>query len=232
LVTKRALFRPGGRPLTALADALLQLGLPREVGRDAPAAIGTPGAFAAAVQRGTPAGQINLVVLDQFEEVFTPAAEPAQRDALIAILSALPPFREVRTHIVATLRSDYLGEVHRHAALRHLYKQGFDLGEMSEAELRAAVEHPLHVRAAADPRTYGGKAWEPELVAELARQTAPQAAYLPLLQLTLTELWRRGRLTLAASGNWVHPDRRHRGAGQGRPRVRPTSTAVGGRTAP
>ena len=206
--TRQVVFRPGQRPMAALADACAQLGLvlpggpgavagPEAGGSSvAPFAGGQPGATAR-VERLGAGNRVHLVVLDQFEELFT-QAEDAERDSLIRLLSSQPPFSESRTHIVATLRSDYLGELFPHNALYDLAaRQGLVLREMDEESLRAAIVRPLFAMADEDPR-YRGKAWEPELVAELARQAAPSAAYLPLLQLTLTELWRRGRLTLGA----------------------------------
>ena len=77
-----AACRPGARPLAALAWALVQLGLPdpAEAG-DAVAQLRTPEACNTFLSRWTPPGQINVVVLDQFEEAFS-QADPAERDAL------------------------------------------------------------------------------------------------------------------------------------------------------
>src|SRR5205814_1678224 len=72
-----------------------------------------------------------------------------------------------------------------------------DLRAMGEDELRQSIQRPLWTAAASDPR-YAGKRWEPGLVQELAAQAAVNAAYLPLLQINLQELWRSGHLTLSA----------------------------------
>jgi WD40 repeat protein len=194
---RRAILRPGRRPLAALADALEWLGEPFRALLDPPTILRDPTAIAAAVSRLTPNGRVNLLVVDQFEELFT-QAEPAERDALLALMTTLPPFTDLRTHIVATMRSDYLGDLFARRALYDAAtKEGIALRQLDEADLRTAIVQPLHACQREDPR-YAHKAWEPGLVARLARQAAPSATYLPLLQLTLTELWRRGRLTLAA----------------------------------
>lgn len=187
--------RPSIRPVAMLADALVRLGLPKRVIRDSVDTIGTPEDFAAFVCHETPDNQINLVVIDQFEELFT-QADREERERLVAILSTLPPFIELHTHFLATLRSDYLGELFPYRELYAIAKQGIELREMAEDELCDSIERPLHAMAERDPR-YRGKSWEPGLVRELAAQASLNAAYLPLLQINLQELWRAGQLTLA-----------------------------------
>lgn len=84
-------------------------------------------------------------------------------------------------------------------ALRELYdiaKHGIDLRVMSVDELREAIRQPL--RATYPDNT---KRFQSELVERLAQDTAEDAAYLPLLQVTLEEIWRKGTLTLGAYTN-------------------------------
>jgi hypothetical protein len=65
----------------------------------------------------TPPQQVNVIVIDQSEELFTQsAAQP--RDALFNLLMHLPPLCSTRTHSVATVRADYLPELF---ALPELY---------------------------------------------------------------------------------------------------------------
>ena len=110
---------------------------------------------------------------------------------LFDILSNLPSLAGLRTHIIATMRSDYLPELFAHSDLYNIAKQGIDLRAMSIKELKEALQRPLQA-------TYpdGKKQWEPALVDRLAQDTAPDAAYLPLLQVTLEDIWDKGRLTL------------------------------------
>jgi len=189
-------FRPSTHPIAMLADALVQLGLPKRVTADPLGAIGTAAGFAAFVGEQTADDQVNLVLIDQFEEVFT-QARPDERDAIIGILSELPAFDALRTHLVVTLRSDFLGDLFPYRGLYEVAKDGIDLREMNETELRGSIERPLQAKAE-HSAAYRGKSWEPGLVRELAVQAAVDAAYLPLLQVTLQELWRSGELTLAS----------------------------------
>lgn len=79
---QHAVFRPSHDPLAGLADALQQLGL---AGANAKTlAAFAPGEFAAWLQAHVPAGQVNLLVIDQFEESFT-QSPPEKRQRLLDI---------------------------------------------------------------------------------------------------------------------------------------------------
>ncbi|MGI8586403.1 MAG: eIF2A-related protein [Chloroflexia bacterium] len=195
LGARHAVFRPSRRPLAALADALMQLGLPaqRLLG-DPQAGIGGPAAFNGFLHDTTPAQQVNLLVIDQFEELFS-QSDPEEREAIFAILMGIAPFAEVRTCVLATMRSDYLADLFEVRGLYDIAKRGTDLRAMTADELKEAIQRPLQ---AAHPT--GDKRWEPALVDKLARDASADAAYLPLLQVTLEEIWAGGSLTLDRYG--------------------------------
>ncbi|HLE14415.1 MAG TPA: hypothetical protein VI776_06685, partial [Anaerolineales bacterium] len=188
-----AVFRPSGNPLALLGDALAQLGLPEPVQA---ASIGlTPPDFARLLSESTPAGQVNLLVIDQFEELFS-QSPPEKSQQLIDILENLPPFEQVHSHLLATLRSDYLDELFNHPALWQIaVQQGVELRAMSVTELRSAILGPLEARAQTDERFQRAR-FEPGLLAELAEEAAAEPSYLPLLQVSLQELWAGGSLKL------------------------------------
>ncbi|HYN88933.1 MAG TPA: hypothetical protein VER55_10395, partial [Ardenticatenaceae bacterium] len=188
-----AVMRPSRQPLAGLQDALAQLRLP-----DAlldPAAL-TPVTFASFMREHTPPQQINLLVVDQFEELFV-QSEPVQRDRFFGLLAALPPFAELRTHLIATLRSDYLPELFERQALYEVAKQGVDLRAMTEHELAEAIQRPLR-QFQQEGHVPKDKRFEEVLVARLAHDAAEDATYLPLLQVTLEQLWEGGSLKLGA----------------------------------
>ncbi len=173
-----AIFRPGDQPLAQLDDALSLLALNS---RDL-------AAF-------TPANQINLLVIDQFEEVFTQAHLPADAE-FFRWLQHAPPFGQGRTHIIVTVRSDYLNELFNVEQLYDLNRHGLDLRVMSLDELTQAIQRPLQRRFA-----NGEKRLEPALVQRLAEDASVSPTLLPLLQVTLEELWKKGSLRLAAYGH-------------------------------
>jgi hypothetical protein len=188
-----AVFRPSRHPLAGLADTLLQLGLPAHT-LDLEALMATPARFYPFVQNQMLPSQINVLIVDQFEELFT-ESEPRERDALFVFLEGIPAFSALRTHIITTLRADYLPELFEHKALYDIAKQGIDLRAMREAELREAIQRPLQ-------QSYpnADKRFEDALLEKLARDASGDAAYLPLLQVTLEDLWARGSLKLSAYG--------------------------------
>lgn len=189
-----AVFRPGASPLPALADALLQLGLLEIVAGDLNEF--TPQQFSDLLGRHTPTDQVNLLVIDQFEETFT-QAQPDQARRLIALLSEPPAFATAHTHLIATLRSDYLDWLFEEEALwDRATGAGISLRAMDERQLRAAILKPLQNATQADI-SLKGKQIEPALVDRLAADASADAAYLPLLQVTLQDLWERGQLKLS-----------------------------------
>src|SRR5262245_24158568 len=113
-----AVLRPGGAPLTALAESLLAPGLLGAKG-------GVPQrAFALAELRRGPLGLVQLVrdahlrascntliVIDQFEELFRYCREPAQKDqanVFVELLLHASRQRHVPIFVVLTMRSDYV----------------------------------------------------------------------------------------------------------------------------
>ncbi len=170
---RRAVFRPGAHPIAARDDALKQL---RVEGV------------------GGPSQPILALILDQFEELFT-QSQPKERDALVRWLTELPPFSTAPQHLIATLRSDYLDELFDMKLLWEVAKQGIELRAMSADELTDAIQRPVQSQY-----PQGEKRLEPALVDRLAQDAAGEATFLPLLQVTLEELWKKGRLVLSNYG--------------------------------
>jgi len=183
---KHAVMRPAGDPFAAWNDALwrqLRVGETLEVSQDLKGL------------EATPPNQINLLVLDQFEEFFTQAPQAA-REQFFAFLADVPKFAQTRTHIIATMRADYLPELFSHSALYQIQQQGVPLRAMNADELAQAIQQPLRASPYAQEKRF-----VPALVEKLAQDAAQDAAYLPLLQVTLEEIWRKGSLKLEAYTN-------------------------------
>lgn len=187
---------PGNRPLEALAVALTPAAalsattaLREALATDVDALRLTVARLLAA---DPAAPQRLLLVVDQFEELFTLCRSERERTAFIAnLLEAAQTGGPVVA--VITLRADFYAECSRYADLRaRLATQQAYIGPMSPAELRRAVEGPAE---------RGGWILERGLVEILLRDVAAQPGALPLLSHALLETWqhRRGRaLTLEA----------------------------------
>ncbi|MDQ0753400.1 WD40 repeat protein/transcriptional regulator with XRE-family HTH domain [Streptomyces africanus] len=144
-----------------------------------------------ATPRGGSAGADTLVIVDQFEEVFTLCHDPAERARFIdLLLTARQPGSRVR--VLLAVRGDFYGRCAEHRDLADALRDANLLaGAMSSAELRAAVVKPAKAAGLTVERT---------LTARLVEEVADAPGGLPLLSHALLETWRRRRgktLTLA-----------------------------------
>ncbi len=125
-----------------------------------------------------------VLVLDQFEELFT-QAEAAERARISTWLKTLDNTSGLQ--VIATLRSDYLPSIFDEPALLRAFKtNGIELRAMDAAELAKAIRQPLLEQAKRDGKD---KRIQPALVERLVEDVGTESTLLPLLQVTLTDLW-------------------------------------------
>ncbi|MFE4668192.1 hypothetical protein ACFRI7_29815 [Streptomyces sp. NPDC056716] len=133
-----------------------------------------------------------LVVVDQFEEVFTLCDDTRERDAFVAALLHAARAPHSRCRVVLAVRSDFYTHCTRHPDLVDtLTDTQLPVGPLTMDELRAAIVQPA-VRA--------GLTVEGALLAVLTTAAHGRPGALPLLSHALLETWRRRRghtLTLA-----------------------------------
>ncbi|MFM9442347.1 helix-turn-helix domain-containing protein [Streptomyces acidiscabies] len=138
-----------------------------------------------------PDGPERLVVVDQFEEIFTLCRDRADRWRFVdQLLAAREPGSRLRVVIavgcsfhIRCAEHDGLADVLRHTALA--------VRPMTRAELQEAV---------VGPATAAGLRVERELTARIVEEAADRPGALPMLSQALRETWRRrtsGVLTLA-----------------------------------
>jgi WD40 repeat protein len=133
-----------------------------------------------------------LLVVDQFEEVFTLCRDPAERAAFIDALTTAANAETSRTKVVLGVRADFLGHCGQHPGLADALRSSHLLvGPMTSDELREAI---------VEPAAGTGCQVESALVTRLVLDAAAQPAVLPLVSHALLETWHRRRglaLTLA-----------------------------------
>ncbi|HWO62834.1 MAG TPA: helix-turn-helix domain-containing protein, partial [Umezawaea sp.] len=138
-----------------------------------------------------PADADLLVVVDQFEEVFTLCHDDA-RAAFIALLLTAAQAATSRVRVVLGLRSDFYPHCARHPDLAGALEDAqVLLGVMTVEEFRRAVTRPA---------TAVGCTVESALVTQLVADAAGRTGALPLVSHALRETWHRRRgntLTLA-----------------------------------
>ncbi|WP_405835246.1 helix-turn-helix domain-containing protein [Streptomyces sp. NBC_01518] len=133
-----------------------------------------------------------VVILDQFEELFTLCSDRAERSAFLdGLVKATEPMSGLR--VVFAVRADFFGRCAEHHQLAAALRDATLLvGPMGSAELRDAIVKPA---------TAEGLIVERELTARIIEDVDERPGGLPLMSHALLETWRRrkGRaLTLAA----------------------------------
>ncbi|MFC0433820.1 hypothetical protein [Kutzneria buriramensis] len=128
-----------------------------------------------------------VVIVDQFEEIFTLCEDVEERTRFIdALLAAERP-------LVIGVRADFYGHCTAHAGLVEALRDAqVAVGPMTVDELRQAITRPA---------LGAGCTVEGALLAELVVHSHGQVGVLPLLSHALRETWRRRRgntLTLTA----------------------------------
>jgi WD40 repeat protein/class 3 adenylate cyclase len=128
-----------------------------------------------------------LVIVDQFEEMFTLCHDPARRRDFIDALLDLPG------PVVVGVRADLYGQLSTHAGLaRAAADNQILLGPMTDLELQRAVTEPARL---------AGLRAEPGLVELVLRDVAGEPGALPLLSHALRATWeRRDGRTLTVEG--------------------------------
>ena len=138
---------------------------------------------AALAMRGTPPGARLLLLVDQFEEIFTLGTDEDRQRAFIDSLLHSASVADGRIVVVLTLRADFLGRCTAYPPLAAVLSDSQELvGPMSRDELREAIERPAW---------QSGCEFEPGLVDVLLDDVKAQPGALPLLQHALSELWRK-----------------------------------------
>jgi WD40 repeat protein len=166
----QVVLRPGEHPVDALESALLS------------AAPGTR----------------LVVVVDQFEETFTTAADDGERKAFVDRVVDLATEPE-GTVVVLTIRADFTGHCAPYPELARLLAANLVLvGPMTPEETRRAIELPAR---------RGGLRVESALSDALVEEVGDEPGALPLLSTALVELWQ------AREGGWLRLEARERTGG-------------------
>lgn len=144
------------------------------------------------VSRLVTTGKRLLLVIDQFEEVFTECHDDkARTDFFACLLDALDNNNPL--HVVLTLRADFMGHCADYPDFgKRLHDHTVLLTAPHASELRVAIVRPL---------SRVGMTMEGKLVDELITQSLQEKGSLPLLQYVLYKLWeavrQRGSLHIA-----------------------------------
>jgi WD40 repeat protein/uncharacterized caspase-like protein len=188
-------FRPGDKPVMALAQCLVDPGTAKE--RDYQQSQiegflyqGVDGFVQWLRRRPEP---MVLLVIDQFEELFTLTVEAERRQFLELMLGAVDLAGD-RFKLLFTLRTDFIAPCLEHPALAAILQQSSQL-------VPPALAPDAYRQVILRPAERVGLRVQPELVTVLLEELPQSASDLPLLEFVLEQLWqhrRHGELTLQA----------------------------------
>ncbi|NWF70481.1 MAG: protein kinase [Chloroflexi bacterium] len=185
---------PGAQPLQELADALLRVAVrPPE---NLMAALGqSEQGLNRVVQlilppsANTHADSELVLVIDQFEEVFTQLEDEAARTLFLDNLLTATKARDSRLRVIATLRADFYDRPLLYPTFGELVRQNTEVVlPLTSEELERAISLPAE---------NAGLGLEVGLVTAIVADVSEQPGALPLLQYALTELFER------RDGRWL-----------------------------
>ena len=131
-----------------------------------------------------------LIVVDQFEELYTLTADEEARRRFLDEILAASSRAGSKANIALTLRGDFVGKALAYRPLSdRLQDAQINLGPMTREELECAIRKPAEKIQLE---------FEPGLVRRILNDVGDEPGNLPLLEFVLKELWdkRRGRVLL------------------------------------
>jgi hypothetical protein len=188
------IMRPRSRPWTELGDAVdesakgLGLSVADRGALAEWASSGDTEKARRALRCGFPADAVRtLLVVDQFEELFTTAPQ-AERERFVTFLVDLADPPDERIRVVLTMRHDYVNLCNSLPDLRarldaHDRRPRFQLGRMTDAGLERIVTEPLRLAGIDDTNRH-------LLARAILEEVGTRPGDLALVQMALTETWR------------------------------------------
>jgi energy-coupling factor transporter ATP-binding protein EcfA2 len=130
-----------------------------------------------------PGSERFLLVVDQFEEVFTLCPREEERRKFIELLTQVAEIPASRLAVVLTMRADFLEPCLEYSALTKLIQnQAVYMPPLIGADLEEAIASPANLQ---------GYRFEEGLLGEIIHDVGKEPGCLPLLQFALTELWEK-----------------------------------------
>lgn len=122
-----------------------------------------------------------LILIDQFEEIYSPYVTEHERKQFIANLLFAASEREKRASVAIVVRTDVLSRTRQYPDLdRAIAEHSVIIPAMTRAHLQQAIQ---------EPAKRSGYVFQQELLDELIAATEDNDGALPLLQFALTRIW-------------------------------------------
>ncbi|MDJ0923108.1 MAG: BTAD domain-containing putative transcriptional regulator [Acidimicrobiia bacterium] len=173
---------PGSQPLGELEAALLRVAVQRP-DRLSDALAAPDADLRTVFDELLPRDAEVLLVVDQFEELFTLTTDDAERLRFLDLLVRLVTDPALRVRVIVTMRADFYDRPLEYPEFGELLRRGLVSVTMpAEEQLRTTITGPA---------SRVGVAVDDALVETMVRDVAGQPGALPLLEYALTELFER-----------------------------------------
>ncbi len=171
---------PGNAATTSLRQALVS-----EIGGDSDAIrelveVENPDAMVSAISRWRSRIDQALLVVDQFEELFTQNTADEQR-CFAELLGRLPLDADI--HVLLSMRDDFLMHCNKHEALKPVFSELTPLGPPVGPALRRALVQPA--------MKCGYRFEDDALVEKMLAEVDGERGALPLLAFAMSRLWEK-----------------------------------------
>jgi tetratricopeptide (TPR) repeat protein len=195
---KVLVLRPGASPLRRLAEVLARLQGADGTTEEKLAAPSAGGAYDALhrIAAALPDGDRSrlVIVIDQFEEVYTECQDSGARTAFLENLALAAAAPDKIVSVILTLRNDFAGTVKSPETFAKAVRENkVFVQAMDRDELAEAITMPA--RALGHP-------WPPALVESLVAQAEGRAGALPLLEFALKRMWADNVAGRLDEANW------------------------------
>ncbi|BAY26286.1 diguanylate cyclase [Calothrix sp. NIES-2100] len=128
-----------------------------------------------------PGAEKLLLVVDQFEEVFTVCADKEERQTFIELLTQVVDITDSRLAVVITMRADFLEPCLHYSSLHHLIQtQAVYIPPLTGVNLKEIITEPAKLQ---------GHSVEEALLLKILQDVKQEPGFLPLLEFALTKLW-------------------------------------------
>jgi WD40 repeat protein/uncharacterized caspase-like protein/energy-coupling factor transporter ATP-binding protein EcfA2 len=176
-------IKPGFEPLNKLRGAFQQFFDEPEKEKQLKDLIYTEPNSLPAILENLPGSAKFLLVVDQFEEVFTGGASQQEKQRFIELLTQVVEITDSRLAVVITMRADFLEPCLDYPSLTHLIQtQAVFMPPLTGVDLKDTIIKPANLQ---------GYDVLPELLAEILKDVKQEPGFLPLLEFALTKLWEK-----------------------------------------
>ncbi|MEH2465839.1 nSTAND1 domain-containing NTPase, partial [Nostoc sp.] len=136
-----------------------------------------------AILENLPGSAKLLLVVDQFEEVFTGGANQQEKQRFIDLLTQVVEITDSRLAVVITMRADFLEPCLQYPSLTQLIQtQAVYMPPLTGVDLKDTIAEPAKLK---------GHSVEEALLLKIFEDVKQEPGFLPLLEFALTKLWEK-----------------------------------------